>query len=114
MRNYADELQALGRRSDNAIWEDLANLSAQYRRAFIQALTTYVPADNYLAGVSAQLAFAINDAVPGSWKLSCGRLQKPQGSVCRSDDRAGAAWPAIDEDLLRDVQTTSESYSTAS
>ncbi len=62
MRDYADELQALGRRSHNAVWEDLANLSAQYRRAFIQALTTYVPADNYLTSVSAQLAFAINDA----------------------------------------------------
>ncbi|MDT5142458.1 MAG: hypothetical protein QOI79_1795, partial [Mycobacterium sp.] len=35
MNSYATKLEQLGRQSDNAVWQDLANLSAQYRRAFV-------------------------------------------------------------------------------
>jgi uncharacterized protein YjbI with pentapeptide repeats len=49
---YANKLQQMGRRSDNPILNDFADLSAQYRRAFVLAVPTYDPADNYLANAS--------------------------------------------------------------
>jgi hypothetical protein len=52
MNSYAGKLEQLGRQSDNAIWQDLANLSAQYRRAFVTALPTYTPTDNHLANAA--------------------------------------------------------------
>ena len=52
MNSYAGTLEQLGRQSDNAIWQDLANLSAQYRRAFVVALPTYTPTDNHLANAA--------------------------------------------------------------
>jgi hypothetical protein len=52
MNAYAGKLEQLGRQSDNAVWQDLANLSAQYRRAFVVSLPTYAPADNHLANAA--------------------------------------------------------------
>lgn len=52
MNSYANKLEQLGRQSDNAIWQDLANLSAQYRRAFVVSLPTYTPTDNHLANAA--------------------------------------------------------------
>jgi hypothetical protein len=52
MNSFASRLEQLGRQSDNAIWQDLANLSAQYRRAFVTALPTYTPTDNHLANAA--------------------------------------------------------------
>jgi hypothetical protein len=52
MNTYAGKLEQLGRQSDNAIWQDLANLSAQYRRAFVVSLPTYTPTDNHLANAA--------------------------------------------------------------
>lgn len=52
MISLANKLQQLGRRSNNAILQDFADLSAQYRRAFVLALPTYNPADNYLANAA--------------------------------------------------------------
>src|ERR1700722_2903008 len=52
MNSYASKLEQLGRQSDNAIWQDLANLSAQYRRAFVVSLPTYTPTDNHLANAA--------------------------------------------------------------
>jgi hypothetical protein len=52
MNSFASKLEQLGRQSDNAIWQDLANLSAQYRRAFVTALPTYTPTDNHLANAA--------------------------------------------------------------
>jgi hypothetical protein len=49
---YANKLQQLGRRSENPILNDFANLSAQYRRAFVLAVPTYDPSDNYLANAA--------------------------------------------------------------
>jgi hypothetical protein len=49
---YANKLQQLGRRSDNPIFNDFADLSAQYRRAFVLAVPTYDPTDNFLANAA--------------------------------------------------------------
>ncbi|WP_246584806.1 hypothetical protein [[Mycobacterium] fortunisiensis] len=48
MRESADTFASLGQRSGNPILQDFALLVAQYRRAFVQALPTYRPADKYL------------------------------------------------------------------
>jgi hypothetical protein len=52
MSSYAGKLEQLGRQSDNAVWQDLANLSAQYRRGFVVSLPTYTPTDNHLANAA--------------------------------------------------------------
>ena len=52
MSSYAGKLEHLGRQSDNAVWQDLANLAAQYRRGFVVALPTYTPTDNHLANAA--------------------------------------------------------------
>jgi hypothetical protein len=52
MNSYAGKLEQLGRQSDNAVWQDFANLSAQYRRAFVVSLPTYTPTDNHLANAA--------------------------------------------------------------
>jgi hypothetical protein len=62
MTAFADKAEEIGRSSDNPILEDIAVLSAQYRRAIVKALPTYTPADNYLSEVSTFLAQAINTA----------------------------------------------------
>lgn len=59
MNSYAGKLEELGRQSDNAIWQDFANLSAQYRRAFVTALPTYTPTDNHLANAANFLSTTI-------------------------------------------------------
>jgi hypothetical protein len=46
--SYADKAEQLGRRSGNPTLEDFAVLTAQYERAYVQGLPTYVPADRYL------------------------------------------------------------------
>jgi hypothetical protein len=52
MNSFASKLEELGRQSDNPVWQDLANLSAQYRRAFVTSLPTYTPTDNHLANAA--------------------------------------------------------------
>ena len=52
MSSYAGKLEQLGRQSDNAVWQDLANLAAQYRRGFVVSLPTYTPTDNHLANAA--------------------------------------------------------------
>jgi hypothetical protein len=59
MNSYAGKLEQLGRQSDNTVWQDFANLSAQYRRAFVVALPTYTPADNHLANAANYLSTTI-------------------------------------------------------
>ncbi len=51
MRASADTLEDLGRRSGNPVFEDFAQLAAQYRRAYVQALPTYSVADGHLYDV---------------------------------------------------------------
>ncbi|MBS9532145.1 hypothetical protein KIH27_00925 [Mycobacterium sp. M1] len=52
MISLANKMQQLGRRSNNPVLQDFAELSAQYRRAFVVALPTYDPSDNYLANAA--------------------------------------------------------------
>jgi len=62
MREFATTTQLLGRQSENQIFEDFATLSAQYRRAYTSALTTYAVADNYLQIVAGSAAGALTGA----------------------------------------------------
>lgn len=62
MRSSADALTALGRRSENPIWQDFAELAAQYRRAYAQALPTYTQADVYLYYVALYTSGVIRGA----------------------------------------------------
>jgi hypothetical protein len=62
MLTFADKIQNLGVRSNNATLEDFAILAAQYRRAFVHSLPTYTPQDNYLSLAAAQMVFAVDDA----------------------------------------------------
>jgi hypothetical protein len=62
MSAFANELQTLGERSDNPTLQDFAELSAQYRRAYVQSLPTYTPADKYLANSSLVLGGVVEAA----------------------------------------------------
>jgi hypothetical protein len=62
MLRYSNTIEEFGRRSDNPVLEDFATLSAQYRRAYVQAIPSYSSADNYLSEVAAQLVFTVNRA----------------------------------------------------
>lgn len=61
MRKLADDIENLGRSSANATLQDFAIMSAQYRRAYAQALPSYSSADSYLSGAAAHLTSAIID-----------------------------------------------------
>ncbi|CAA0124419.1 Uncharacterised protein [Mycolicibacterium vanbaalenii] len=62
MGDNAGEIQQLGLRSKNPVWRDFANLIAKYRFAYVQAIPTYVPSDNYLDSVASELVVAIDEA----------------------------------------------------
>jgi hypothetical protein len=62
MVTYANKIQQLGERAQNAILQDFANLGAQYRRAFVLALPTYEPADQHLANVATYATTAVMGA----------------------------------------------------
>lgn len=55
MSAFADKLRDLGERSGNPTLQDFATLSAQYRRAYVQALPSYTSADKYLANAALRL-----------------------------------------------------------
>ncbi|MEE6166604.1 MULTISPECIES: hypothetical protein [unclassified Mycolicibacterium] len=52
MTAFADDVVKIGQASSNLVVQDLAVLSAQYRRGYVAALQTYTPADSYLAQAS--------------------------------------------------------------
>lgn len=60
--NFANDVERLARQSDNGILQDFAVLAAQYRRAFVEALPSYTPADSYLSAVAVDLTNLIFDA----------------------------------------------------
>jgi len=62
MTAFADKAAEVGKRSNNPPFEDIAVLSAQYRRAIVKALPTYTPADNYLSEASTALAQTLTTA----------------------------------------------------
>ncbi|MEW2479405.1 hypothetical protein AB0876_07400 [Mycobacterium sp. NPDC049093] len=62
MRLLNTQLSALGRRSENPTLRDLADLSVQYRKAYLEALPTYTPADKYLAAAATRAANVVEFA----------------------------------------------------
>jgi hypothetical protein len=62
MSAFADELQSLGERSGNPTLQDFAELSAQYRRAYVLSLPTYTPSDKYLANSALVLGGVVEAA----------------------------------------------------
>ncbi|WP_240630595.1 hypothetical protein [Mycolicibacterium sp. GF69] len=62
MKSFADQVESLGRSSNNPIIEDFAVLAAQYRRAYAAALPTYNSADSYLTRASNRTTAVIYDA----------------------------------------------------
>lgn len=52
MSAYADDIEQLGQRSKNPIIQDFAVLSAQYTRAYVKGIPTYVPSDAHLAATA--------------------------------------------------------------
>jgi hypothetical protein len=68
MTAFADKAAQLGQDSKNPTFQDFATLSAQYRRAYLFALPTYTPADNYLVTSSTFIAMSINPACSAAEK----------------------------------------------
>lgn len=62
MQTFADRLVALGQRTSNPTLRDFAELSALYRSAYIEAIPTYMPADQYLTAASIRIAGVVNAA----------------------------------------------------
>ncbi|MGA5534696.1 hypothetical protein [Mycolicibacterium nivoides] len=59
MTTYSDEMEQLGRKSQNLVWEDFATLSAQYMRAYVQGIPTYTVNIGYLSSVSTSISNSI-------------------------------------------------------
>jgi hypothetical protein len=62
MNTFADDVERLGRSSDNPVLDDFAVLAAQYRRAYVLALPSYTSVDNYLANASTNLVKSVYSA----------------------------------------------------
>jgi hypothetical protein len=60
--SYADKFEQLGRHSVNPEFEDFAVLTAQYARAYVQGIPTYVPGDQYLYATSSYSNGAVRAA----------------------------------------------------
>ncbi|WP_235718571.1 hypothetical protein, partial [Mycolicibacterium goodii] len=60
MSANADEMERLGQRSGNPVFEDIAELAAQYRRGFVASLPNYTAADSYLELSATNLVRLIN------------------------------------------------------
>jgi hypothetical protein len=59
---YATDIEAAGRQSGNAIFEDFAVTAALYIRAYLSAGNTYVTADGWLSYTGFQIANLISGA----------------------------------------------------
>ena len=62
MNEFADNVEKLGRSSANPTLQDFAVFAAQYRRAYVDALPTYTPADSICLAVSVNTTTVIYDA----------------------------------------------------
>ncbi|MGV0791365.1 hypothetical protein [Mycolicibacterium sp. XJ1819] len=62
MSQLATNLEHLGLASANQTLQDFAIFSAQYRRAYVQALPTYRPSDSFLARTAARTTSVIYEA----------------------------------------------------
>ncbi|MEW2480754.1 hypothetical protein AB0876_14305 [Mycobacterium sp. NPDC049093] len=59
MKLFNTQLSALGRQSGDPTLRDLADLSVQYRQAYLEALPTYAAADSYLVNASIRVASVV-------------------------------------------------------
>jgi len=57
--DFADEALKLAQQTKNPVLADLMTFSAQYRRAYAAALTSYIPTDSYLASAGGAAASTI-------------------------------------------------------
>ena len=62
LQTNAGQLQNLGIISQNPTLSDFASLAAQYQRAYVQAIPSYMPADNYLNSTASELVVAVDQA----------------------------------------------------
>ena len=62
LQENADQVQNLGALSQNPTLSDFASLAAQYQRAYVQSIPSYMPADNYLNSTAAELVVAVSEA----------------------------------------------------
>lgn len=62
MAANADNLESIGRRSGNPVFEDIAVLAAQYWRAFVSVLPNYSSRDSYLSESATLLGLTVNYA----------------------------------------------------
>ncbi|WP_374158301.1 hypothetical protein ACEWX3_27665 [Mycobacterium sp. G7A2] len=62
MRENASSMEQIALLSTNLTWRDFAALAANYRRAYVQAIPTYMPSDNFLDSASTALMVAIDSA----------------------------------------------------
>lgn len=62
MSKFAADIQELGAKTSNPTLQDFSLFAAQYRRAFAQALPTYMPADMYLDSASYRTTSIIYEA----------------------------------------------------
>lgn len=61
MSKFADDIEAIGLRSENETLQDLAYFAAVYFRGYVNSLDTYVSADNYLVMAGSR---AVNTIIP--------------------------------------------------
>ncbi|WP_441958899.1 hypothetical protein [Mycolicibacterium houstonense] len=66
MELFNTQLSVLGRKSQNPILKDFADLTVQYLKAYLEALPTYTPADNYLAIAATRTANVVQFACKAS------------------------------------------------
>ncbi|MCV7142558.1 hypothetical protein [Mycolicibacterium fortuitum] len=62
MKLLNTQLSALGRKSANPTLRDFADLSVQYRKAYLEALPTYTAADKYLVSAASRTANVVGAA----------------------------------------------------
>ncbi|AKS36152.1 hypothetical protein AFA91_07225 [Mycolicibacterium goodii] len=62
MRRFSNQLLTLAERTANPTLRDFAEIFVQYRNAYVGALSSYLPADQYLALASIRAAGVVNSA----------------------------------------------------
>ncbi|WP_457142502.1 hypothetical protein [Mycobacterium sp. URHB0021] len=62
LQKYADTMELLGQQSSNSVVQDFSALAAVYLRAYVAALPTYNPNDQYLYGTATQASAIVYGA----------------------------------------------------
>ncbi|MCW1825076.1 hypothetical protein A5731_28820 [Mycolicibacterium conceptionense] len=59
MTTYANNMEKLGRKSRNLVWEDFAVMAAQYMRAYVSGIPTYTVNIGYLSSASSAISNSV-------------------------------------------------------